>query len=218
MTTERHRSLPDLLESEINAWVRRNFRYLSPSFIFRGDFGNITTVLHRSTLYLRNCFTEIVIVDPVVYWARARILRNDRGDVAYLLDYALKVKFGLTPGTINENDALQAYDADRSYFLNFSWKTSGVPRTNSQNDAVEIHFGRTPTTSETDVRRVFGATNNPRMNNFGLVEIDEPFPLSMVDAPSGGGKHAYKGRSYRIRVGEKGGRYILANGKKIYVK
>jgi hypothetical protein len=32
-----------------------------------------------------------------------------------------------------------------------------------------------------------------------------------------GGKHKYKGRSYKIREGSRGGKYIMVSGKRIYV-
>ena len=34
---------------------------------------------------------------------------------------------------------------------------------------------------------------------------------------SGGGKHKYKGRTYKVRTGQRGGKYIMVGGSKIYV-
>ncbi len=32
-----------------------------------------------------------------------------------------------------------------------------------------------------------------------------------------GGKHTYKGRTYKLRTGQRGGKYILVGGSKVYV-
>jgi hypothetical protein len=49
-----------------------------------------------------------------------------------------------------------------------------------------------------------------------VIEFPEEIKFEMKNI-SGGGKHKYKNRMYKIRIGSRGGKYILVNKNKIYI-
>jgi hypothetical protein len=49
-----------------------------------------------------------------------------------------------------------------------------------------------------------------------VIEFPEDIKFQMKKK-SGGGKHKYKNRMYKIRIGSRGGKYILVNKTKIYI-
>lgn len=54
----------------------------------------------------------------------------------------------------------------------------------------------------------------------GNLSQTQPNPVSSSAKPAflvGGGKITYKGRSYVVRVGTRGGKYISVKGKKVYL-
>jgi hypothetical protein len=60
-----------------------------------------------------------------------------------------------------------------------------------------------------------GASPNTKKQNANSPALE---PISVDQSPiSGGGKAKYNGRSYVVRTGSRGGKYIIVKGKKVYL-
>lgn len=60
-----------------------------------------------------------------------------------------------------------------------------------------------------------GASPNTKKQNANSLALE---PISVDQSPiSGGGKTKYNGRSYVVRTGSRGGKYIIVKGKKVYL-
>lgn len=59
-------------------------------------------------------------------------------------------------------------------------------------------------------------TNIVRNGSPGDIPLTQP-PVETPTQLVGGGKKTYKGRTYVVRIGKRGGKYITVKGKKIYV-
>ncbi len=69
-----------------------------------------------------------------------------------------------------------------------------------------------------DSSKIWNYRVNERDISLDFEELRKKF-LTIVKKPPvvGGGFYKYKGRSYKVRVGSRGGKYILVKGKKLYI-